>query len=84
MEKEYKDLLVSGLMFLVAVQSFRLLNYLGGGKMLGVCDPSLRFANALVAGVLVAGVILSASISFVYFKDYTQEICKPVIDRGES
>ncbi|MFB6115521.1 MAG: hypothetical protein ABEK04_04440 [Candidatus Nanohalobium sp.] len=78
MSKE-KDIIVSGVMFLVALEAYTRLSVMASGKILGVCGPLLRFANALVAAVLISATILSVVISFIYFKNFSQKICEPFL-----
>jgi len=84
MSKE-KDIVVSGVMFLVALQAFERLSIMASGKIMGVCDPLLRFGNSLVAATLIAAILLSTIISFIYFRNFSQEICEPFLpDEEES
>lgn len=79
MSKE-KDIVVSGVMFLVALQAYSRLSILASGKIMGVCSPTLRFLNSLFAAVLVAAISLSFTISLFYFKSFSHKVCQPLID----
>lgn len=82
MSKE-KDIVVSGVMFLVALQAYSRLSVLASGKIMGVCSPTLRFINSLFAAVLVAAISLSFTISIFYFKSFSHKVCHPFIDRDK-
>jgi len=80
-----KDILVSGVMFLVALQTFSRLSIIASGKMvLCGCHPLVRFANYMFIAVLIAAVSLSFTISIFYFKSFSHKICHPFIDRENS
>ncbi|PSH00595.1 MAG: hypothetical protein BRC30_02685 [Nanohaloarchaea archaeon SW_7_46_7] len=80
-----KDILVSGVMFLVALQAFSRLSIIASGDMvLCGCHPVVRFANYLFIAVLIAAVSLSFTVSIFYFKSFSHKICQPFIDDRES
>lgn len=79
-----KDILVSGVMFLVALQAFSRLSVMASGKMvLCGCGPFVRFANYMFIAVLIAAVSLSFTVSIFYFKSFSHKICHPFIDRED-
>lgn len=79
-----KDIIVSGVMFLVALQAFSRLSIMASGKMvLCGCGPFVRFANYLFIAVLIAAVSLSFTISIFYFKSFSHKICHPFIDEKD-
>lgn len=79
-----KDIIVSGVMFLVALQAFSRLSVMASGKMvLCGCGPFVRFANYLFIAVLIAAVSLSFTISIFYFKSFSHKICHPFIDEED-
>jgi hypothetical protein len=79
MSKE-QDIVVSGVMFLVALQAYQRLSIMASGKILGICSPSMRFVNAFVASMLIAAISLSTIISFIYFRNFSNKICEPFLD----
>lgn len=83
MSKE-KDILVSGVMFLVALQSFSRLSMMAAGKMpLCGCGTWVRFVNSLFVAVLIAAVSLSFTISAIYFKRFSHQMCEPFLGEEE-
>jgi len=80
-----KDILVSGVMFLVALQAFSRLSIIASSDMvLCGCHPLVRFANYLFIAVLIAAVSLSFTVSIFYFKSFSHKICQPFLDNKES
>jgi len=69
-----KFLAISGLMFLVAIQSFNLLNSILPG-VLKTCDIGLRFGSSLVASTLGVASLTALGLSLYYFKKFGEE-CK--------
>lgn len=82
MSKE-RDIIVSGVMFLVALESYKVFMSLSAGKIMAVCDPVLRFSNSLMAAVLIAATSFSVLISFWYFKKFSHQACDPFIGEDE-
>lgn len=79
-----KDIIVSGVMFLVALQAFSRLSVMASGKMaLCGCGPFVRFANYMFIAVLIAAVSLSFTISIFYFKSFSHKICHPFTEEDE-
>lgn len=77
------DLIVSGVMFLVALQAFSRLSIIASGKMvLCGCGPLVRFANYMFIAVLIAAVSLSFTVSIFYFKSFSHKVCHPLTDEG--
>lgn len=81
MSKE-KDIVVSGIMFLVGMEAYKslvgLLSY-----PLCSCDMITRFMAYLVAGTLVAASAISLTVSFGYFKKFSHKACHPYLNRDD-
>jgi len=73
MSKE-KDIVVSGVMFLVGMEAYKSLLALMSYTYCG-CGPVERFMAYLVAGTLVAASAISITVSFGYFKRFSHKAC---------
>jgi hypothetical protein len=77
-----KDILVSGVMFLVGIESYKALVTLLSYNLCG-CDLITRFVAYLAMGTLVAASVISLTVSIGYFKKFSHEVCKPYLESSE-
>lgn len=81
MSKE-KDIVVSGIMFLVGMEAYKSLIALLSYNLCG-CDLITRFIGYLVAGTLVAASAISLTVSFGYFKKFSHKVCQPYLGNDD-
>lgn len=77
-----KDILVSGVMFLVGIESYKALISLLSYNLCG-CDVFTRFIAYLVIGTLIAASAISLTVSFGYFKNFSHKVCEPYLENSE-
>jgi len=70
-----KSLAVSGIMFLTAIKSFEVFNQVLP-SVLKTCGMGTRFAASLIASTLVVAMLVSLTLSGVYFKKFLDSFCR--------
>lgn len=81
MSKE-KDIVVSGIMFLVGMEAYKSLVALMSYSYCQ-CGPVTTFMAYLVAGTLVAASAISITVSFGYFKRFSHKACHHFMEDDE-
>ncbi|MFQ3307960.1 MAG: hypothetical protein ACI977_000175 [Candidatus Nanohaloarchaea archaeon] len=81
MSKE-KDIVVSGIMFLVGIESYKTLFTILSYNLCG-CDTLTRFAAYLIMGTLVAASAISLTVSFGYFKRFSHKVCDLYLEESK-
>lgn len=77
-----KDIVVSGIMFLVGLESYKALVTLLSYNLCG-CDLATKFIAYLVVGTLVAASAISLTVSFGYFKRFSHKALQRYLNEDE-